>query len=62
MTNSLSRSYHYTLLVFLGVSAMSSIVTRKDANLFLDKANKKGNGQQQLSVDEFVALLKSISL
>lgn len=63
MTNSLSsRSYHYTLLVFPHVSARSSIVTREDKNLFLVKANKKGNGQQQLSVDEFAALFTSISL
>lgn len=62
MTNSLSsRSYHYTLLVFPHVSARSSIVTREDKNLFLVKANKKGNGQQ-LSVDEFAALFTSISL
>lgn len=41
---------------------MSSTVTRKDTNLFLDKANKNGNGQQQWPVDEFAALLKLISL
>lgn len=62
-TNSLSsRSYHCRVLVFLHVSARSSIVTRKDTNLFLDKANKKRKGQQQLSVDEFASLFTSISL
>lgn len=63
MSNSLSsRNYHYTLLTLIHVSAMSSTVTRKDTNPFLDKANKKGNGQQQLQVDELAALFKLLSL